>query len=254
MWLVGSQSVVWFSNFTKTYKLSFMKRGTKILCDEWSRFSDHFAHPMPSEQAGLWIWMIIVFVFHRKYTRNPSKTFQNHFFKSHWSHVTILISLKSRNFKRFLWNHLLVAYLKIFSELSKTRNPLVHAFANISSKASRDGLRPDQAPPILYFRVFKNQKKLFWFTILRKTQDFSRKITLFKIGKDPKSPKVRWNIWCPNLWGGSCTLPCGWLFRSLCGSYSIKKEKRLILLFWDQSRQFLSGDHATLFGRRLIRW
>ena len=73
MSLIGSQSVVWFSNFAKTYKLSFMKRGTKILCDEWSRFSDHFAHLMPSEQAGLWIWMIMAFVFHRKYTRNPSK-------------------------------------------------------------------------------------------------------------------------------------------------------------------------------------
>ena len=77
MWLVGSQSVVWFSNFTKTCKLLFMKRGTEVLCDKRSRFSDHFAnfaHPMHSEQAGLEIWMILAFIFHRKYTRNPSKS------------------------------------------------------------------------------------------------------------------------------------------------------------------------------------
>ena len=73
MWLVGSQSVVWFSNFTKTCKLLFMKRGTKVLCDKRSRFSDHFAHPMHSEQAGLEIWMIDIYL-HRKYTRNPSKS------------------------------------------------------------------------------------------------------------------------------------------------------------------------------------
>ena len=73
MWLVGSQSVVWFSIFTKTWKLSFMKRGTKVLCDKRSGFGDHFAHPMLSEQAGLRIWMILTFDFYWKCTRNPSK-------------------------------------------------------------------------------------------------------------------------------------------------------------------------------------
>ena len=39
--------------FHKICKLSFMKRGTKVLCDKRSRFSDHFAHPTHPEQAGL---------------------------------------------------------------------------------------------------------------------------------------------------------------------------------------------------------
>ena len=71
--LVGSQSVVWFSNFTKTCKSSFMKRGTKVLCDKRSRCSDHFAHQTSSEQASLRIEMILTFVFQWKCTRNPSK-------------------------------------------------------------------------------------------------------------------------------------------------------------------------------------
>ena len=72
MWLVGSQSVVWFSNFTRTCKLSFMKRGTKVLYVKRSRFSDYFAHLRPSEQAGLRIWLILTFDFYWKCTRNPS--------------------------------------------------------------------------------------------------------------------------------------------------------------------------------------
>ena len=70
MWLVGSYSIVWFSIFTKTWKLSFMKRGTKLLCDKLPGFGDHFAHPMLSEQAGLRILIILTFTLHRKCTRN----------------------------------------------------------------------------------------------------------------------------------------------------------------------------------------
>ena len=181
MWLVGSQSEVWFSNFTKICKLLFMKRGTKVLCDKRSRFSDHSAHPMHSEQAGLEIWMILAFIFHRKYTRNPSKSV---------SEPTFPTVIGSTSLSWFLWNlgfsndffeiTFLLPIWKYFQNCLKHEIPLFTPSQTSAPKQSRDDLNSDQAPALfLFFGFQKTKKVVLLYSLDQNTRFCNKKHTFF---------------------------------------------------------------------------
>ena len=131
MWLVGSQSVVWFSNFTKICKLLFMKRGTKVLCDKRSRCNDHFAHPTLSEQAGLRISMILTFVFHWKCTRNPSKSVSGPTFSTIIGSTSLSVFHRNRWFpKEFFETTFLLLIWEYFKSAVKHEIPLFTPWKN----------------------------------------------------------------------------------------------------------------------------